>query len=347
MLRGEAYFLAAEVENNNGGKLLTKQAALNWLQKYIELHGDRPASPWFVSRALNLLAGIRPEIDINTEVDPAFPIDEGDLKLREARREASQALALVLNECEDVKHRKGSIRFFEFEFFRFALRIKSDVDLLKPEQYLVEIENETLPLRLYLKVGAVLFSHEYFSRDVPLFGLFHDFVKEKEGKAVYERIDGKISERLRDSLIKEHYREAERHDMVPWDMPDYDPVPYVEPVFSCQIDLVDKEQLVSLPLNSVPSFSKVAGDDLEIVPDVTVGNVRALFDRNGDRYSAELAAAVWAWASFEHDPSVADGFTIKDEIKNGRLPDWGDPLLPTARERIATVVNWKKTPAKS
>lgn len=88
-------------------------------------------------------------------------------------------------------------------------------------------------------------------------------------------------------------------------------------------------------------------DDYEIAPGVTVGHIRALFDQSGERYSPELAAAVFAWASFEECPEVAAGCTVKEEIKNGRLSDWeGPPLLPTARERIAVIVNWNKTPAK-
>lgn len=88
-------------------------------------------------------------------------------------------------------------------------------------------------------------------------------------------------------------------------------------------------------------------DDYEIVPGVTVGHIRALFDQSGERYSPELAAAVFAWASFEKDPAVAAGWTVKEEIKNGRLPDWeGPPLSTEAKKRIAIVVNWDKTPAK-
>lgn len=88
-------------------------------------------------------------------------------------------------------------------------------------------------------------------------------------------------------------------------------------------------------------------DDYEIVPGVTVGHIRALFDQSGERYSPELAAAVFAWASFEKDPAVAAGWTVKEEIKNGRLPDWeGPPLSTEAKKRIAIVVNWDKTLAK-
>lgn len=88
-------------------------------------------------------------------------------------------------------------------------------------------------------------------------------------------------------------------------------------------------------------------DDYEIAPGVTVGHIRALFDQSGERYSPELAAAVFAWASFEKDPAVAAGWTVKEEIKNGRLPDWeGPPLSTEAKKRIAIVVNWDKTPAK-
>lgn len=88
-------------------------------------------------------------------------------------------------------------------------------------------------------------------------------------------------------------------------------------------------------------------DDYEIVHGVTVGHIRALFDQSGERYSPELAAAVFAWASFEKDPAVAAGWTVKEEIKNGRLPDWeGPPLSTEAKKRIAIVVNWDKTPAK-
>lgn len=74
-------------------------------------------------------------------------------------------------------------------------------------------------------------------------------------------------------------------------------------------------------------------DDYEIVPGVTVGHIRALFDQSGERYSPELAAAVFAWASFEKDPAVAAGWTVKEEIKNGRLPDWeGPPIIDRGQE---------------
>lgn len=92
---------------------------------------------------------------------------------------------------------------------------------------------------------------------------------------------------------------------------------------------------------------RLPADDYEIAPGVTVGHIRALFDQSGERYSPELAAAVFAWASFEKDPAVAAGWTVKEEIKNGRLPDWeGPPLSTEAKKRIAIVVNWDKTPAK-
>lgn len=88
-------------------------------------------------------------------------------------------------------------------------------------------------------------------------------------------------------------------------------------------------------------------DDYEIAPGVTVGHIRALFDQGGERYSPELAAAVWAWSSFEDCPDVASGCTVKEEIKRGRLSDWeGPPLSATGRDRIAVIVNWNKTPAK-
>lgn len=88
-------------------------------------------------------------------------------------------------------------------------------------------------------------------------------------------------------------------------------------------------------------------DDYEIANGVTVGHIRALFDQSRERYSPELAAAVWAWASFEDCRDVAAGWTVKEEIKNGRLPDWeGPPLSTEAKKRIAIVVNWDKTPAK-
>ena len=92
---------------------------------------------------------------------------------------------------------------------------------------------------------------------------------------------------------------------------------------------------------------RLPADDYEIAPGVTVGHIRALFDQSGERYSPELAAAVWAWSSFEECPEGAAGCTVKEEIKNGRLSDWeGPPLVPTAQERIAVIVNWNKTPAK-
>lgn len=88
-------------------------------------------------------------------------------------------------------------------------------------------------------------------------------------------------------------------------------------------------------------------DDYEIANGVTVGHIRALFDQSRERYSPELAAAVWAWASFEDCRDVAAGCTVKEEIKNGRLSDWEGPEFSlAARDRIATIVNWNKTPAK-
>lgn len=73
-------------------------------------------------------------------------------------------------------------------------------------------------------------------------------------------------------------------------------------------------------------------DDYEIANGVTVGHIRALFDQSRERYSPELAAA---------------GCTVKEEIKNGRLSDWEGPEFSlAARDRIATIVNWNKTPAK-
>lgn len=185
-----------------------------------------------MSKALKLLAGIRSDAFINSGYDPAFPLDDDDLQLAEALNDAERALALVLNDCEDVKHRKPRMRFFDVESIRFALRINDDVDLLEPGECLARIGNEKLPLRLYHKVGAVLFSHEYFSRDVPVFGLFHDFARERDGRAEYEEADAQIWERLKRALIVEDATEAERRGLVPWDVPSYEPLPFVEPVFS-------------------------------------------------------------------------------------------------------------------
>lgn len=232
MQRGEAYFLEAEAENNNGGRCLTKQTSLNWLQKYTWRDEHHPVAPWPVSKALKLLAGIRSDAFINSGYDPAFPLDDDDLQLAEALNDAERALALVLNDCEDVKHRKPRMRFFDVESIRFALRINDDVDLLEPGECLARIGNEKLPLRLYHKVGAVLFSHEYFSRDVPVFGLFHDFARERDGRAEYEEADAQIWERLKRALIVEDATEAERRGLVPWDVLSYEPLPFVEPVFS-------------------------------------------------------------------------------------------------------------------
>lgn len=278
------------------------------------------------------------------------------------------------------------MRFFELGRIRFALRINDDVDLLRPEEYFMRIANEKLPLRLYHKVGAVLFSHEYFSRDVPVFGLFHDFTREKDGRAECETVDDQLWQRLQRSLTVEDCREAKSHDVAPWDIPIYKPLPFVEPAFSnnqcsaaCSLspappmpdaflppplapdDCLEVEapkapaaapsvaprvERAGVDLSEGPKGGTLP-DDYEIANGVTVGHIRALFDQSRERYSPELAAAVFAWASFEKDPAVAAGWTVKEEIKNGRLPDWeGPPLSTEAKKRIAIVVNWDKTPAK-
>lgn len=323
MQRGEAYFLEADAENNNGGNRLTKQTALNWLQKYTLRDKDHPVAPWPVSKALNLLAGVRPDACIDTGFDPAFPLAEEDKKLGEALDDASQALALVLNDCEDAKNRKRLMRFFELGRIRFALRINDDVDLLRPEEYFMRIANEKLPLRLYHKVGAVLFSHEYFSRDVPVFGLFHDFTREKDGRAECETVDDQLWQRLQRSLTVEDCREAKSHDVAPWDIPIYKPLPFVEPAFSnnqcsaaCSLSPAPPMPDAFLPPPLAPDDcleveapkapaaapfvvsdidapgAELLTDEHEIVPGITVGDVRAMIDANSPAYCPRLLAAI-------------------------------------------------------
>ncbi|MFR3027850.1 MAG: hypothetical protein ACLTS9_02405 [Sutterella wadsworthensis] len=125
-------------------------------------------------------------------------------------------------------------------------------------------------------------------------------------------------------------REVEPQQTVP------SAAPFVAPcIEGAGVDLSEGPKGVALP------------DDYEIAPGVTVGHIRALFDQGGERYSPELAAAVWVWSSFEDCPDVAAGCTVKEEIKSGRLSDWeGPPLSVTGRERVAVLVNWNKTPAK-
>lgn len=341
MQRGEAYFCEASAELNNGGERLTKQAALNWLQKYTWRDERHPVEPWPLSKALKLLAGVR--VDTPADFDPAFPLDGKAERLKEALDDASQAFAMVLNSCEDTKSRKRRMRFFELENFRFALRLSDDVDLLRREEYFTHIANEKFPLRLYHKVAAVLFSHEYFSRDVPVFGLFHDFARERGGRTEFEAVDVQLWQRLREALVEEYCSEVEGDGLALWEIPDY--VPFSEPVFTNK----QATAIVVAPggnLSGAPKGEPLP-DDYEIASGVRVGHIRALFDRDGKRYSSELEAAVMVWASFEDDPEVAKGGTVKDEIKNGRLTDWDGPSLSeAAKERIAVIVNWNKTPAK-
>lgn len=120
----------------------------------------------------------------------------------------------------------------------------------------------------------------------------------------------------------------------------FKPAPAAYPVTAAPSQQDECREVEPAPVAAAP-------DDMEVAPGVTVGHIRALFDQSGRRYSSELAAAVFAWASFEKDPAVAAGWTVKEEIKNGRLPDWeGPPLSTEAKKRIAIVVNWDKTPAK-
>lgn len=288
MLRGEAYFVEAEAENNNGGSRLTKRIVLNWLQKYFERDVDHPEAPWPVSKALKLLAGIRPDAFIDTGFDPGYPLDEEDERLLEVLDEASQALALVLNDCEDVKNRKKHVRFFELERFRFALRIDDDVDLLKPADYFTRIANDKLPLRLYHKVGAVLFSHEYFSRDVPIFGLFHDFTLERDGRAAYEVVDAQIWDYLQRTVYVEACREAEKYGIPPWDV-NCELPPFVEPVFSNNPRLAACSLLPPPP--SLPSeYLEIERGSREVEPAPVAAAPSVVPDV--EEISADLSAAI-------------------------------------------------------
>lgn len=88
-------------------------------------------------------------------------------------------------------------------------------------------------------------------------------------------------------------------------------------------------------------------EPIEIAPGVNVSCLRKLFDPKHPRYSPELAAAVKVWSSFEHE-AVVNGVTPKNECK-GRLTDWeyeNVELGVRGRERVLTMVNWEKTPAR-
>lgn len=358
MLRGEKYFLSAE----NGGRGLTKKQVLDCLQEYTKRDENHPVREWPVEKALMLIAGMVPEgEDELLLVQPLFTLDGDDRDLVKSYIDAKKALALTLDECEVKKDRSLRVRYFNADDIRFSLRIDSSADLLNnPEEALAQIEHHQLPLCFYAKVAERLFFDEFYFRDVPLFGFFHDDSRESGGCAVREAIDCEIREQLKKSLRAEQWRYCDSLPMVrPGQSPEQQGFRSIYEEIALETLEGDASGIPDDVLLNTTEISDVAPrdepsqqadsaneDELEIIPGVTVGNVRALFNRNGDRYSSELAAAVWVWASFEHDPSVAEGATVRDEIKNGRLTDWDEQFKPTARDRIATLVNWDKTPAK-
>ncbi|WP_281523232.1 hypothetical protein [Turicimonas muris] len=90
----------------------------------------------------------------------------------------------------------------------------------------------------------------------------------------------------------------------------------------------------------------LAPDQLEVVDDITVGDIRKIFDKGNARYRAPLELAIRTWLTFEIDPKP-EGVTTKNEIK-ARARDINEEYglsVTSNREledRIATLINWDK-----
>lgn len=304
MLRGEKYFLSAE----NGGRGLTKKQVLDCLQEYTERDENHPVREWSVEKALMLIAGMVPEgEDELLLVQPLFTLDGDDRDLVKSHIDAKKALALTLDECEVKDDRSLRVRRFYADGIRFSLRMDSSADLLNnPEEALAQIEHHQLPLCFYAKVAKRLFFDEFYFRDVPLFGFFHDDSRESGGCAVREPIDCEIREQLKNSLRAEYLRYC---DSLPTVRPGQPPE---QQGFRSIYEEIDLETLegdasgipdeVLLNTTEIPDVAprneptqqadSVNEDELEIIPGVTVGDMRRMLDEKSPAYCPRLLAAI-------------------------------------------------------
>lgn len=302
MLRGEKYFLSAE----NGGRGLTKKQVLDCLQEYTKRDENHPVREWSVKKALMLIAGMVPEDELLLD-QPSFTLDGDDRDLVKSYIDAKKALALTLDECEAKDDRSLRVRRFDADGIRFSLRMDSSADLLNnPEEALAQIEHHQLPLHFYAKVAERLFSDEFYFRDVPLFGFFHDDSRESGGSAVLEAIDCEIREQLKRSLRAEQRRYC---DLLPMVRPGQPPE---QQGFRSIYEEIDLETLegdasgipddVLLNTTEIPDVASwdeptmqadsANEDELEIIPGVTVGDMRRMLDEKSPAYCPRLLAAI-------------------------------------------------------
>lgn len=321
-------------------KRLTLEDAQTWLNR----------ERWTVAEAASLFCGIDPSVlAINAYCPWPEELNEGIRVLNYLewaidRNPSNSVVCFPTLNGFATKYRDGGSFYSDRSTFKF-------------------------PLRAYFESALYIASYDGMGINIPCFGIFHDEEKEIEavtlhGKTstVYEPIlpelfsllrnrsilqskDLNVSEWPRTSIDEGEDCECVADGIKP--IPTYDdwkqlveqtPVPDVdEALNACMPDAPEAVKSVLVASTAcIPSGAPL-----------TLAHIRALLDQEHPRYQPELAAAVEAWCSFEVDPMVKDR-TPKDEIKS-RLKDWdkGKPLSTTALERIAKVVNWKKTPAKN
>ena len=329
-------------------KRLTLEGAKAWLN----------CERWTVAEAASLFCGVDPLVYAvgNYPFTPSQLTDYAIKVVKEGKR--------VLEYLENAIDRNPSNSAVCFPTLNgFATKYRDDGNFYNDRG---EFE---FPLRAYFVSALSIASNDGMGINIPCFGIFHDVEKEIEAvtlrgepSTVYKPIlpelfsllrnrsilqlkDLNVSEWPRTSIDEGEDCECVADETKP--IPTYDdwrqlveqtPAPDVDEVLNACMPEVPKavKSVLVATTACIPSGAPL-----------TIDHIRALLDQEHPRYQPELAAAVEAWCSFEVDPMVKDR-TPKDEIRS-RLKDWdkGKPLSTTALERIAKVVNWKKTPAKN
>ena len=348
----EAFFKQAndlrEQKKISPFKRLTLEDVQAWLNR----------ERWTIGEAASLFCGIDPSVCV-VDTD-SYSYSELGNDAGKMTYEGERVLEFLKNAVDRISGRTA-VCFPTLN--GFATKYRDDGNFLN------DMREFRFPLRAYYVSALSIASNDEMGIDIPCFGIFHNVEKEinksmlcGETCTVYEPIlpelfsllrnrsilqskDLNVSEWPRTSIDEGEDCECVADGAKP--IPTYDDWrQLVEQTPAPDIDEVLNACMPEAP-EAVKSVLVASTACIPSGAPLTLDHIRALLDQEHPRYQPELAAAVETWCSFEVDPMVKDR-TPKDEIKS-RLKDWdkGKPLSTTAVDRIAIVVNWKKTPAKN
>lgn len=281
-MRGKKYYSEAEYAVNGNryiGDTIPKHCVLNWLDKYDDSTGN-VVCRWTVDKALKLIAGISPQGFLSGTLAwesvyswcfREYPAADDERLVVDKMRDIVDAFLRAVDKSERIEHRKDRVRLYCMYGERFRLNIRRESELT-----LDDVLGKDFNLKTYQRFAEeYVFDNTGLGLDVPIFGLFHDEKAESiTGKTAAEKIDADIEERL---LL------------------------LLEP------DEMDAKEGLAAP-QKPNDENDFAG--LEIVPGVTVADIRAMLDKDSPAYCPRLLAAVMTKIEImPREEKDAKGFT--------------------------------------